>query len=104
MRVRGVATAATLARCIAHAKRRHPKPDVLVLTGDLVHDDPVRRFAVASAAVELAQQAQLDVLGHVLRIRVAAQARDAAADDDVVVFGQEVLDLAAVQVLGVFGV
>ena len=40
MRVRGVATAATLARCLAHARRRHPNPDAFLLTGDLVHDDP----------------------------------------------------------------
>ena len=40
MRVRGVATDATLARCIAHAKRRHPRPRAVLLTGDLVHDDP----------------------------------------------------------------
>ena len=40
MRVRGVATAATLARCLAHARRRHPRPDAILLTGDLVHDDP----------------------------------------------------------------
>jgi len=39
MRVRGVATAETLGRCIAHAKRRHPQPDAVLLTGDLVHDD-----------------------------------------------------------------
>jgi Icc protein len=37
--VRGVATDATLARCIAHARRRHPAPDAVLLTGDLVHDD-----------------------------------------------------------------
>lgn len=37
--VRGVGTAATLARCLAHAKRRHPMPRALLLTGDLVHDD-----------------------------------------------------------------
>lgn len=40
MRVRGVATAETLARCLAHARRRHPRPDAVLLTGDLVHDDP----------------------------------------------------------------
>ncbi len=49
MRVRGVATAATLARCIAHAKRRHPQPDAVLLTGDLVHDDP-RGYAALRAA------------------------------------------------------
>ncbi len=38
--VRGVATDATLARCLAHARRRHPEPQALLLTGDLVHDDP----------------------------------------------------------------
>ncbi len=37
--VRGVATEATLARCVAHARRRHPGPDAVLLTGDLVHDD-----------------------------------------------------------------
>jgi Icc protein len=57
MRVRGVATAATLARCVAHAKRRHPDPDAVLLTGDLVHDDPHgyaalrERFADAGAPV-----------------------------------------------------
>jgi len=40
MRVRGVATAETLGRCVAHAKRRHPRPGAVLLTGDLVHDDP----------------------------------------------------------------
>jgi Icc protein len=40
MRVRGVATAATLARCVAHARLRHPRPQAVLLTGDLVHDDP----------------------------------------------------------------
>jgi Icc protein len=40
VRVRGVATAATLARCVAHAKLKHPRPDAVLLTGDLVHDDP----------------------------------------------------------------
>jgi len=39
MRVRGVATEATLARCVAHARRRHPRPDAVLLTGDLAHDD-----------------------------------------------------------------
>ena len=39
MRVRGVATAETLARCVTHAARYHPRPDALVLTGDLAHDD-----------------------------------------------------------------
>ena len=38
--VRGLDTGATLARCIAHAKRRHPDPEAVLLTGDLVHDDP----------------------------------------------------------------
>ena len=57
MRVRGVATAATLARCVAHAKRRHPRPDAVLLTGDLVHDDPRgyaelrERFADSGAPV-----------------------------------------------------
>jgi Icc protein len=40
VRVRGVATAETLARCVAHAKRHHPRPAAVLLTGDLVHDDP----------------------------------------------------------------
>lgn len=40
MRVRDVATAETLARCITHARRRQPRPDALLLTGDLAHDDP----------------------------------------------------------------
>ena len=38
--VRGVATDATLARCLQHARRRHPSPRALLLTGDLVQDDP----------------------------------------------------------------
>ena len=37
--VRGVATEATLARCVAHARKRHPDPRAILLTGDLVHDD-----------------------------------------------------------------
>jgi len=40
MRVRDVATAATLARCLTHARRRHESPDAVLLTGDLAHDDP----------------------------------------------------------------
>jgi Icc protein len=57
MRVRGVATAETLARCVAHAGLHHPKPDALILTGDLAHDDPGgyallrERFAGAGAPV-----------------------------------------------------
>lgn len=39
MRVRGVETAETLERVLAHAARRHPDPDAVLLTGDLVHDD-----------------------------------------------------------------
>ncbi|MBX3702523.1 MAG: phosphodiesterase [Steroidobacteraceae bacterium] len=39
MQIRGVATAATLERALAHAARRHPGPDAVLLTGDLVHDD-----------------------------------------------------------------
>lgn len=38
--VRGVETDVTLGRCIAHAHRRHPSPRALLLTGDLVQDDP----------------------------------------------------------------
>lgn len=38
--IRGVAPDATLARCLAHARRRHPSPRGFLLTGDLVHDDP----------------------------------------------------------------
>ena len=37
--VRGVATEETLARCVAHARQRHPRPQAMLLTGDLVHDD-----------------------------------------------------------------
>ncbi len=37
--IRGVATEATLARCVEHARRRHPRPDAVLLTGDLVHDE-----------------------------------------------------------------
>ena len=48
MRVRGVATSATLARCVAHARRRHARPDVVLLTGDLVHDDPAGYAALAA--------------------------------------------------------
>jgi Icc protein len=48
MRVRGVATAETLARCVAHAKRRHPRPGAVLLTGDLVHDDPAGYAALAA--------------------------------------------------------
>ena len=57
MRVRGVAPAETLARSLAHARHRHPKPDVFLLTGDLVHDDPAgyallrAQFADAGAPV-----------------------------------------------------
>ena len=57
IQVRGIATAATLARCVAHAKRRHPRPDAVLLTGDLVHDDAQgyaalrARFADAGAPV-----------------------------------------------------
>ena len=40
MRVRGVATAETLSRCVAHAGLHHPAPDAVLLTGDLAHDDP----------------------------------------------------------------
>ncbi|MEX0735642.1 MAG: phosphodiesterase [Steroidobacteraceae bacterium] len=39
MLVRGVATEATLERCVTHARRRHPAPRAVLLTGDLVHDD-----------------------------------------------------------------
>lgn len=45
MQVRGVATRDTLERTIAHAARRHPAPDAVLLTGDLVHDD-ARGYAV----------------------------------------------------------
>jgi len=48
MRVRGVATAATFALCVAHARRRHPRPDAVLLTGDLVHDDPAGYAALAA--------------------------------------------------------
>jgi len=48
MRVRGVATAATFARCVAHARRRHPRPGAVLLTGDLVHDDPAGYAALAT--------------------------------------------------------
>jgi 3',5'-cyclic-AMP phosphodiesterase len=48
MRVRGVATAATFARCVAHARRRHPRPRAVLLTGDLVHDDPTGYEAMAA--------------------------------------------------------
>jgi Icc protein len=57
MRVRGVATAQTLGHCVAHARARHPRPGVVLLTGDLVHDDAAgygllrERFADAGAPV-----------------------------------------------------
>ena len=56
MRVRDVATAATLARCLAHARRRHPRPDAVLLTGDLVHDDPAL-FALFLAATPVGELA-----------------------------------------------
>jgi Icc protein len=46
MRIRDVATAETLARCVAHARRRHPGPRAILLTGDLVHDDAAGYAAV----------------------------------------------------------
>ena len=57
MRVRDVQTSATLARCVDHARRRHPQRDAILLTGDLAHDDPAgyallkRQFAEAGAPV-----------------------------------------------------
>lgn len=39
-RVRGVATLETFRRCLAHAARTTPGADALLLTGDLVQDDP----------------------------------------------------------------
>lgn len=45
MQIRGVATRETLGRAIAHAAGRHPQPDAVLLTGDLVHDD-ARGYAV----------------------------------------------------------
>jgi Icc protein len=56
-RVRGVDTAETLRRCVRHARAAHPRPGVVLLTGDLVHDDPAgyqalrERFADAGAPV-----------------------------------------------------
>jgi Icc protein len=56
-RVRDVATAETLARCVAHARRRHPRPGAILLTGDLAHDDAAgyaqlrTQFAGADAPV-----------------------------------------------------
>ncbi len=55
--VRGVATEDTLARCVGHARRRHPRPRAVLLTGDLVHDDAAgyaalrERFREAGAPV-----------------------------------------------------
>jgi 3',5'-cyclic-AMP phosphodiesterase len=46
LRVRGVATEETLARCVAHAAGRHAGPRAVLLTGDLVHDDPAGYAAV----------------------------------------------------------
>ncbi len=37
--MRGVDPGATLDRCLAHARQRHPAPDAWLLTGDLVQDD-----------------------------------------------------------------
>jgi len=37
--VRGIETDFTLVRCIEHARRHHPAPRALLLTGDLVQDD-----------------------------------------------------------------
>jgi Icc protein len=57
VQVRGVATMATLERCVRHARRRHPRPRAVLLTGDLVHDDPAgyaalrERFRDADAPV-----------------------------------------------------
>jgi Icc protein len=57
MRVRDVDTAATLARCVGHARRRHPHRDAILLTGDLAHDDPAgyaqlkRQFVDSGAPV-----------------------------------------------------
>ena len=48
MLVRGVATDATLARCVAHAQRRYPAPRAVLLTGDLVHDDAAGYAALRS--------------------------------------------------------
>jgi Icc protein len=55
MRVRDVATAASLARCLLHARQRHAAPDAILLTGDLAHDDAggysVLRACFADAGV-----------------------------------------------------
>lgn len=47
--VRGVATLETFQRCLAHAAQATPDADALLLTGDLVQDDPggYRHLAVA---------------------------------------------------------
>lgn len=39
-RLRGVRTLASLEACLAHARRRHLPADLVVVTGDLVQDDP----------------------------------------------------------------
>jgi Icc protein len=39
-RVKGVATTETFARCLAHARAHHWPVDAVLLTGDLVQDDP----------------------------------------------------------------
>lgn len=55
--MRGVDPAATLDRCLAHARQRHPDPDAILLTGDLVQDDPAgyallrERFAGSAVPV-----------------------------------------------------
>lgn len=52
--VRGIATLPSLQACLAHARRRHLPADAIVVTGDLVQDEPA-----AYGALDLA----LDSLG-----------------------------------------
>ncbi len=92
MRVRGVATAATLARCVAHARRHHPRPDAVLLTGDLVHDDPAgyavlrAQFADAGAPVHCLpgnHDDPADVTRRARRAAVRARLREAPRRLDV---------------------
>lgn len=50
-RLRGVDTHATFSRCLTHALATLPPPDALLLTGDLVQDDPQGYCRLAAALV-----------------------------------------------------
>ena len=53
-RVRGVTTLLSLQACVAHARRRHLPADVILVTGDLVQDEPVGYGALELALDDLA--------------------------------------------------